>query len=240
MDLLVTVPAAVEDALASLMLDPSNPTLQQRGAITYIRRLYHPYLLGLPSFAFSAAVVGNQPSAAAHGSGSGGTANQDDGLIATSMWLFEDPAALVLSPHSDFSSEVFPGINPGQDDSPAPSITRRTRLGALLLLGRISALPAGLRRLEREVSAFGVGRPPLTLHIVLVAGGGGGNNADDATALLAPAPALGPLTGVGQGMSIDASLVRLDDGLSLVCRSDIGEHSEVHPETAAKAAEQAR
>lgn len=72
MDLLVTVPAAIEEALASLMLDPSDPALQTRGALTYVRRIYHPYLIRQPLIA--------SPQA-------GGTPS------VTITWLYEDPQA---------------------------------------------------------------------------------------------------------------------------------------------------
>ncbi|PSC75189.1 acetyl-carboxylase 1-like [Micractinium conductrix] len=48
MALLVEAPAAVEDALASL-LDHSDPLVQRRALITYARRLYYPFLLHEPA-----------------------------------------------------------------------------------------------------------------------------------------------------------------------------------------------
>ncbi|PRW58200.1 acetyl- carboxylase 1-like isoform A [Chlorella sorokiniana] len=47
MAMLVEAPAAVEDALASL-LDHPEPLVQRRALATYIRRLYYPYLLHEP------------------------------------------------------------------------------------------------------------------------------------------------------------------------------------------------
>lgn len=47
MAMLVEAPAAVEDALASL-LDHADPTVQRRALATYARRLYYPFLLHEP------------------------------------------------------------------------------------------------------------------------------------------------------------------------------------------------
>lgn len=47
MAMLVEAPAAVEDALASL-LDHANPLVQRRALATYARRLYYPFLLHEP------------------------------------------------------------------------------------------------------------------------------------------------------------------------------------------------
>ena len=246
MELLVSVPAAVEDALASLMLDPSEPTLQYRGTITYIRRLYHPYLLGTPSLSLLRGAA--TPPTGGHAAET--ASSSDGGIIAVSTWLFEDPSAYAPIPLADDGNSSGGG---------GRGVGRRTRAGALLLLHRLSALAPGLQRVQSEVSALGVGRPPLTLHIVLAASAASAssssgqssiNGGDMSTTIFVPSNegslhAVGTGGGVGtggvgtgDGVSIDASLVRLDDGLSLVSRADIGEASEVHPETTAKAAEQ--
>ena len=210
MELLVSVPAAVEDALASLMLDPSDPTLQHRGAITYIRRLYHPYLLGNPTFTLLSGVA--KPLIRAGDAAE--TASSVDGIIAASTWLYEDPSAFAPIPLTSDDDSSGGGRGVG----------RRTCAGALLLLERLSALAPGLQRIQSELTVLGVGRLPLTLHVVLAA-----STASSASSSFG--------LGCG-GVSLDASLVRLDDGLSLVSRADIGETSEMHPEIAAKAAEE--
>jgi hypothetical protein len=48
--MLVEAPAAVEDALASL-LDHPDPTVQRRALDTYVRRHYYPFLLHEPRLA---------------------------------------------------------------------------------------------------------------------------------------------------------------------------------------------
>lgn len=48
MTMLVEAPAAVEDALASCLLDHSNDVVRQRALTTYIRRIYFPFLLHEP------------------------------------------------------------------------------------------------------------------------------------------------------------------------------------------------
>lgn len=50
MAMLVEAPAAVEDALASL-LDHTDPQVQRRALSTYARRLYYPFLLHEPAIA---------------------------------------------------------------------------------------------------------------------------------------------------------------------------------------------
>lgn len=45
---LVAAPAAVEEALASLIVDHQDPMLQYRALLTYIKRVYHPFLLREP------------------------------------------------------------------------------------------------------------------------------------------------------------------------------------------------
>ena len=120
MELLVGVPAAVEEALASLMVDPHGPEaeLQQRAANTYIRRIYYPYLLGPPVFkthrvaSMSSINLLKQGSmsggsrvgggaAAPGGNGGGGNGTGGNGApptfpnlssITTATWLYEDPA----------------------------------------------------------------------------------------------------------------------------------------------------
>lgn len=45
---LVAAPAAVEEALASLIVDHEDRALQYRALLTYVKRIYHPFLLGEP------------------------------------------------------------------------------------------------------------------------------------------------------------------------------------------------
>lgn len=45
---LVAAPAAVEDALASLIVDHGDRLLQSRALLTYVKRIYHPFLLREP------------------------------------------------------------------------------------------------------------------------------------------------------------------------------------------------
>jgi hypothetical protein len=47
---LVAAPAAVEEALATLVVDPQDRDLQYSALVTYIKRVYHPYLLREPTF----------------------------------------------------------------------------------------------------------------------------------------------------------------------------------------------
>ena len=47
MAMLVEAPAAVEDALASL-LDHTDPVVRRRALATYAKRLYYPFLLHDP------------------------------------------------------------------------------------------------------------------------------------------------------------------------------------------------
>ena len=44
----MAAPAAVEEALASLIVDHQDPALQYRALLTYIKRVYHPFLLREP------------------------------------------------------------------------------------------------------------------------------------------------------------------------------------------------
>jgi hypothetical protein len=162
MDLLVTVPAAIEEALASLMLDPSDPSLQARGAITYVRRLYYPHLIGQPLYT-------PQPT-----SGSG---------LATITWLYQDPLA-----------------GCGREGH------GRTCAGALLMIKDLASLPSSLETLDSELLSMGMGRPPLSLHIVVT-----GSH----TLLASDA----------DGSSVDPAKARLDGSSSIVCRSELGSPS---------------
>jgi len=54
---LVAAPAAVEDALASLIVDHPNPLLQTRALGTYIKRTYYPQLLSEPQARAAAAAA---------------------------------------------------------------------------------------------------------------------------------------------------------------------------------------
>ena len=64
--MLVEAPAAVEDALASL-LDHTDLLVQRRALATYVRRLYYPFLLHEPELAAAEA-----PQALVAGGGGGG------------------------------------------------------------------------------------------------------------------------------------------------------------------------
>ena len=68
MSMLVEAPAAVEDALASL-LDDADPLVQRRALATYVRRLYYPFLLHDPQLA--AVAEGPAKALAAGGLGGG-------------------------------------------------------------------------------------------------------------------------------------------------------------------------
>ena len=207
MELLVTVPAAVEDALASLMLDPADAALQARGAVTYIRRLYHPHMIGRPTFTMRATHHEEKdlidvPEEECISSSAEATAAAvaAASCIATSTWLYEDPLA-----------------------SGGGGGSKRTLAGALLMVDSLAALPLGLPKLAAELSGLGVGSLPLSLHLVVVG---------DESALKC-----GPAGDDGAAPAIDPLRVMLDDGTSLVSRSELG-NAEVDPETSSRAAEQ--
>lgn len=63
---LVAAPAAVEEALASLIVDHQDRALQYRALLTYVKRVYHPFLL-------------REPQVNTHGS------------IMTAAWIYDDP-----------------------------------------------------------------------------------------------------------------------------------------------------
>jgi acetyl-CoA carboxylase/biotin carboxylase 1 len=70
MAMLVEAPAAVEDALASL-LDHTDPVVRRRALATYAKRLYHPFLLHEPELReFGDALLAGE-SAACMGVGGG-------------------------------------------------------------------------------------------------------------------------------------------------------------------------
>lgn len=54
---LVALCPAVEDALASLIVDHPNPSLQTRALTTYIKRVYYPYLLSEPTVSWADGVL---------------------------------------------------------------------------------------------------------------------------------------------------------------------------------------
>ena len=170
MDLLVTVPAAIEEALASLMLDPSDPALQTRAALTYVRRLYHPYLIRQPLIASSQ--VGSQ---------------SGDPTI-TITWLYEDPQTA--------GSSTEEGLG------------RRTCVGALLLIGKLSDLPPFLSLLGSEILSMGMGQLPLSLHVVVT---GGEPTLSDSTT------------------SVDPTRVKLDGTMSLLSLSELMGASRTDP-----------
>eukprot|EP00887_Chlorella_sp_A99_P005434 scaffold1.g5434.t1 len=85
MSMLVEAPAAVEDALASLLMEHGgDPALQQRALSTYIRRLYHPHLLQSPEL-----LAPPRPPAAA----AGGEAAPAPAPLLLAAWAYDDPAA---------------------------------------------------------------------------------------------------------------------------------------------------
>ena len=89
--LLVEAPAAVDDALASL-LDSADATLQSRALSTYIQRVYYPFITKAPELcggAASAASANPSPLAAAW-------AHEHPGLDGTPSARVATSAALVL------------------------------------------------------------------------------------------------------------------------------------------------
>lgn len=147
MELLVGVQAAVDDALASLVVDGSEPELQARAASTYVRRLYHPYLVRDPMLKLHQPP--HQPLSPAAGPGAGVAGAGGGGALSagvvTGVWLYDDP----LLSHSAAS---------------------RTCAGGLLLLEGLWALPAGLELLAGELQAMELGQLPLALHLALAGG----------------------------------------------------------------------
>lgn len=79
--MLVEAPAAVEDALASVLLDTTDAVVQHRALLTYIRRIYYPLLLHEPQLSTAS-----------------------DGTVAA-VWAF-DSAATAGTP---FSAECLGG-----------------------------------------------------------------------------------------------------------------------------------
>ena len=81
---LVGASAAVEDALAGLAVDAAGapPPLRRRAALTYVKRLYSPFLLREPLVQnIHAAHAHGAPGAAAAGGGDGETARLLQGLV---------------------------------------------------------------------------------------------------------------------------------------------------------------
>jgi acetyl-CoA carboxylase/biotin carboxylase 1 len=81
MSMLVEAPAAVEDALASL-LDHTDPLVQRRALATYVRRIYHPFLLHSPQLT----------PAPAEPRGGGGGAGHHPPRPLMAVWAYDDPA----------------------------------------------------------------------------------------------------------------------------------------------------
>ncbi|GFR43975.1 hypothetical protein Agub_g5119, partial [Astrephomene gubernaculifera] len=133
-DRLVGATAAVEDALAGLVVDASGapPRLRHRAALTYVKRLYSPFLL-------------REPLVQQSGGGPEGA------LMA--VWLYDDPAAA---------------------NTPLPT----QRVGALILLDRLTALNPALAALAPVLQSFrtDVAADVGTLHVALAAPAGGGIN----------------------------------------------------------------
>lgn len=185
MELLVGVPAAVEEALASLMVDPHGPDaeLQQRAANTYIRRIYYPYLLGPPVFktyrvasmsSLNLQKQGSMPGHIRGGGAAGGGGGNGGGngapfpnlsSVTTATWLYEDPA-LTDGMGDGHTSNSY---SQGGGDS-----RRAVCAGGLLLLPHLSQLEVALPFLEAQLEALlGDGErktrvaTPLNLHIAV-------------------------------------------------------------------------
>ncbi|KAL4859471.1 Acetyl-CoA carboxylase 1 [Chlorella vulgaris] len=153
--MLVEAPAAVEDALASL-LDHPDPLVQRRALTTYIRRLYYPLLLhepqlaaeGQPAAAAAAAAEGQAVEGEGAGQGQGQGQGQQAGpgsLVA--VWAYDD-AAVAATP---FSRECH---------------------GGAVLVRCLHDLPAALAQLERVRAQTGLsGLSPGTLHLMLTGEG---------------------------------------------------------------------
>ncbi|KAG2445384.1 hypothetical protein HXX76_000006 [Chlamydomonas incerta] len=84
---LVGASAAVEDALAGLAVDAAGapPPLRRRAALTYVKRLYSPFLLREPLVQNL-----NLAAAAGHAGARGGGGGVDGSLLA--VWMYDDPS----------------------------------------------------------------------------------------------------------------------------------------------------
>lgn len=82
--MLVEAPAAVEDALASFLLDTNDVVVRQRTLLTYIKRIYYPFLLHEPRI----------------------IAMEEESSILLALWAYEDASP---SPDAPSSSDGVHG-----------------------------------------------------------------------------------------------------------------------------------
>ena len=167
MEMLVLAPAAVEDALASLLVEASvepgvgvpaggtdaaatahhcDVDLQMRAAATYIRRVYHPYLLRDPVFDELGTLPQQQQVQGASLPQQQQQQVQGAGAALSVLWMFDDPAL---------------------SNTPSPQAC----VGALLVVKEPGALQRLLQALGANMATLGLtgqgGSPlPGTLHVV--------------------------------------------------------------------------
>lgn len=153
MTMLVEAPAAVEDALASCLLDHSNDIVRQRALTTYVRRIYFPFLLHEPFLL---------PATESRDWSSGSTTNSSDNKSSqpksdTFVWAYERP-----------------------DEAGTP--LAKERLGAAILIPSLKSISQALekvRHASKETGLLGgaaadgaaAGLSPGTLHVVLTGQG---------------------------------------------------------------------
>lgn len=163
--LLVEAPAAVEDALASL-LDSRDATLAVRALTTYVKRVYHPFLLQDPF------VVGG-PTAGPTGpggSGAGAAPSLDVGASPDELGGPAVPTSPPPAAAAPLLAAAWVHEHPSLEATPAA----RAAVGAAVVVGGLDQLASAVAAADAAVEAAGLASGAAgrgTLHVVLTRGG---------------------------------------------------------------------
>jgi len=182
--LLVEAPAAVEDALASL-LDSRDATLAVRALTTYVKRVYHPFLLQDPFVIGGAGGLGGGGGASG-GGGSGGVGAPAGSASPPPSGLVVDDAladgggggarpgsaGAPTSPPPAAAPLAAAWVHehPGLEATPAA----RAAVSAAAVVGGLDALASAVAAADTAVEAAGLAAGAAgrgTLHVVLTRGG---------------------------------------------------------------------
>eukprot|EP00798_Chlamydomonas_sp_ICE-L_P011180 gene11180-18793_t len=167
LEALITAPAAVEEALASLLLENGSDTLMQRSAETYIRRLYHSSLLKGPLlqsiFTPPLSVTSHNPQDATSNNG-------PPKMTSLGSRLMSHP----LPDLSEVLGATWLYQNPTLGEAERNGVYEAPCIGSLLLLHNMEQMKQELvHALDCHIKTFSADeRGPVkngTLHIALLA-----------------------------------------------------------------------
>jgi hypothetical protein len=162
---LVAAPAAVEEALASLIVDHQDPALQYRALLTYIKRVYHPFLLREPQVGGCGVSQGAQePAGGSWGLGRVPT------FMARMLTGSPPPALLLPPPPRQVSISAGGRVVAAwiyDDPRLANTTASRHQVGAFLVIPSLADLADSLPAVSNAMASLGADPAGGMLHVAV-------------------------------------------------------------------------